>query len=84
MKFVQVEEQGPRHTSTDYLGKVVEVDFGGAVCSVRVRLLNATGKIDADSPPLRLMAASIETPQLGAIVRITVVGKAHVFPFDER
>ena len=84
VKFVQVEEQGPRHASADYLGKVVEVDFGGSVCSVRVRLLKATGEVDADSPPLRLIAASTETPQLGAIVRITVVGKAHVFPLDER
>ena len=84
VKFVQVGEQRPPDASTDHFGKVVEVDFGGAISSVRVRLLNATGEIDANSPPLRLIAASIETPQLGAIVRITVVGKAHVFPRDER
>jgi len=62
---------------------VVEVDFGGSVCSVRVRLLNPTGEIDPDSPALSLIAASIETPRLGAIVRISVVGKAHVFPLDK-
>jgi iron(III) transport system ATP-binding protein len=83
VKFVEVEELHLQHASTDHLGKVVEVDFGGAVCSVRVRLLDATGRIDANSPPLRLVAASIETPQPGATVRITVVGKAHAFPLDE-
>ena len=80
---VQDPKQDPRHASTGYFGKVVEVDFGGSVCSVRVRLLNPTGEIDPDSPALSLIAASIETPRLGAIVRISVVGKAHVFPLDE-
>lgn len=80
VKFVEVGAQNPQRTSAGHFGKVVEVDFGGAVCSVRVRLLNAAGEIDADSPPLRLIAASIETPQPGAVVRITVIGNAHVFP----
>ena len=80
---VQDPKHDPRHGSTGYFGKVVEVDFGGSVCSVRVRLLNPTGEIDPDSPALSLIAASIETPRLGAIVRISVVGKAHVFPLDE-
>jgi iron(III) transport system ATP-binding protein len=87
VKFAEAGVQDPkqdlRHASTGYFGKVVEVDFGGSVCVVGVRLLNPTGEIDADSPPLRLIAASIETPRLGAIVRISVVGKAHVFPLDE-
>jgi iron(III) transport system ATP-binding protein len=81
VKFAEAGEL--RHASTGYFGKVVEVDFGGSVCSVRVRLLNPTGEIDPDSPALSLIAASIETPRLGAIVRISVVGKAHVFPLDE-
>jgi iron(III) transport system ATP-binding protein len=79
----QDPRQDPRHGSTGYFGKVVEVDFGGSVCSVRVRLLKPTGEIDPDSPALSLIAASIETPRLGAIVRISVVGQAHVFPLDE-
>jgi len=29
---------------------------------------------------LRLLASSIEAPQPGAIVRITVIGEAHVLP----
>ena len=84
VKFAEVGEKDLQHASTGYFGKVVEVDFGGSICSVRVRLLDATGAIDAHSPPLRLIAASVETPQLGAIVRITVVGQAHVFPLDAR
>ena len=84
VKFAEVGEKDPQPASTGYFGKVVEVDFGGSVCSVRVRLLDATGEIDANGPPLRLIAASVETPQLGAIVRITVVGQAHVFPLDAR
>jgi iron(III) transport system ATP-binding protein len=66
--------------STSYLGQVVDIDFGGSVCSVGVHLLKATGEIDPNSPPLRLLALSIQTPQPGTVVQITLVGKAHVFP----
>jgi len=83
VKFADVGELATQQASIGYLAKVVEVDFGGSVCAVGVRLLDAAGEIDADSPPLRLIAASIETPQPGAIVRISVAGNAHVFPLDE-
>jgi len=83
VKFAEVGEHTPQQGSIGHFAKVVAVDFGGSVCAVDVRLLDAAGEIDADGPPLRLIAASIETPQPGAIVRISVAGTAHVFPLDE-
>ncbi len=69
------------------LGEVVDFDFAGAACTVAIRLLN-TGRPNAVSSkgatgggmPLLLRTSSIEMPPLGAIVRISVVGEAHVFP----
>jgi iron(III) transport system ATP-binding protein len=83
--FVQVPEQAERNAgaSPGNFGKVVEVDFGGSVCSVKVRLLNVAGEIDQSNPPLRLLASSILTPKLGAIVQISVIGEAHVFPDND-
>jgi iron(III) transport system ATP-binding protein len=77
-----VAEQGPQSagTSPGCLGEVVEIEFGGSVCSVAVRLLSAVGEADRERVSLRLLSSSIETPQPGAIVRITVIGEAHVFP----
>jgi iron(III) transport system ATP-binding protein len=82
VRLVPVPEPGPQGagTSPGYLGEVVEVEFGGSVCSVAVRLLCAAGEIDRERVSLRLLASSIETPQPGAIVRITVIGEAHVLP----
>jgi iron(III) transport system ATP-binding protein len=84
--FARVPKQGSQNAgaSTGYFAQVVEVDFGGSVCSVGVHLLNAAGEIDPNSAPLRLLASSIQTPPLGAIVRITVTGNAHVFSVDDR
>jgi iron(III) transport system ATP-binding protein len=83
--FVPVPKQSPQNASasTGYLAEVIEIGFGGSVCSVGVRLLNAATEIDRNSPPLRLLASSIQTPQPGAIVRISVIGAAHVFPLAD-
>jgi iron(III) transport system ATP-binding protein len=68
------------------VGEVVESDFGGAVCAITVRLLNdartvAVGLNDrADrNAPLLLRRSYVDAPPRGAIVRITIVGDAHVF-----
>jgi iron(III) transport system ATP-binding protein len=65
-------------------GRVVAVEFGGAQCTVTVSL--------SDHPPagaphrpgeadsmLRLRSTSLELPPVGGTVRITVVGKPHIF-----
>jgi len=86
VRLLPVPEQGPQSagTSPGCLGEVIEVEFGGSVCSVAVRLLNAVGEIHRERVSIRLLASSIETPQPGAIVRITVIGEAHVFPNQGR
>jgi iron(III) transport system ATP-binding protein len=83
--LVEVPKQAAQNTggATGCFGKVIEIDFGGSLCAVAVRLLNPAGEIDPEHPPLRLLASSIQTLQPGAIVRITVVGEAHVFPVDD-
>ena len=58
-------------------GRVLEVDFAGAVCTVAVALLdNRAPPADA---PLRIRSASIAIPPVGALVRVEVLGQAHVF-----
>jgi iron(III) transport system ATP-binding protein len=55
-------------------GRIVEVDFGGALCTVTLRLPEAAG-----AGLLTLRGSAIETPDIGAMVRIAVAGEAHVF-----
>jgi iron(III) transport system ATP-binding protein len=58
--------------------KVVDVDFGGAVCTVAVLLL---GDSDVDRPePVLLRCSCFALPAPGTIVSIRVTGQAHVFP----
>ena len=82
VKFVAVSERGSQTIGESWgcLGKVVEIEFGGSICTVAVRLLAAAGEIDATREPLLLLASPTATPRPGAIVRITVIGEAHVFP----
>jgi iron(III) transport system ATP-binding protein len=55
-------------------GRVLDIEFGGAVSLVTVALRNA-----AAATPLLIRCASIDLPPIDAQVRITVRGKAHVF-----
>ncbi|CAN7166941.1 ABC transporter ATP-binding protein [Polaromonas sp. LjRoot131] len=65
-------------------GAVTDTDFGGSVCVLSVRLLRGTGAAAAApaagwDEPLLVHSAGMHAPALGAMVRITVVGQAHVF-----
>ena len=69
-------------------GAVTDTDFGGSVCVLSVRLLrgqgmsaltNQTTPQDAAAPPLLIRSSALQVPPIGAMVRITVAGKAHVF-----
>jgi len=67
-------------------GAVTDTDFGGSVCVLSVRLVRGTGAAaSAPAPsagwdePLLVHSAGIHAPALGAMVRITVAGQAHVF-----
>jgi iron(III) transport system ATP-binding protein len=66
-------------------GEIMDIEFGGAVCTLAVRLCGAPGSDrigqdgGAESMRLLLRRPSNELPPLGAIVRIAVAGEAHVF-----
>jgi iron(III) transport system ATP-binding protein len=66
-------------------GAVTDTDFGGSVCVLSVRLVRGSGAAAAPAPsagwdePLLVHSAGIHAPALGAMVRITVAGQAHVF-----
>ena len=65
-------------------GAVIDSDFGGSVCILSVRLLRgqggaAMGAGDADwNAPLLVRSPALHMPSVGAMVRITVAGQAHV------
>jgi iron(III) transport system ATP-binding protein len=67
-------------------GAVLDADYGGAICVLSVRLLRGGSTLAAvlnqppwDSP-LQVHSPSMNVPPVGAMVRITVAGQAHVFP----
>jgi iron(III) transport system ATP-binding protein len=62
-------------------GEIVEIEFGGAVCTLAVRLLEGINAVRGAGTnlPLLLRRSSNDLPPVGAIVRIAVVGAAHVF-----
>ena len=67
-------------------GAVLDTDFGGAVSVLTVRLLRRIGAaisqptdVETRNAPLLLHSAGLRAPPVGALVRITVAGQAHVF-----
>jgi len=54
-------------------GRVVDVQFGGAVCTISVALA------DTALPPIVLKTSSVALPSPGNLVRLDVAGKAHIF-----
>ncbi|MFB2567099.1 ABC transporter ATP-binding protein [Rhizobium sp. IMFF44] len=56
------------------IGKVTEIEFGGAVCAVTVVLSNANG-----SETLNIKSSGVGLPEVGSMVSVSVIGKAHVF-----
>ena len=67
-------------------GEVMEIEFGGSVCTLAVRLGDDPGsdRIGPDGAAesktrLLLRRLSNDVPPVGAIVRIAISGEAHVF-----
>jgi iron(III) transport system ATP-binding protein len=58
------------------LGVVEDIDFGGALCGLTVRLC---GEAYTHTAPLLVRSPAIHIPPVGATVQITVMGRAHVF-----
>jgi len=68
------------------LGVVSDTDFGGSVCAVSVRLLRGDGAAvpghhpQASEPaPLLIRSSALQVLSVGATVRLSVTGQAHVF-----
>ncbi|MFS8115002.1 ABC transporter ATP-binding protein [Rhizobium jaguaris] len=55
-------------------GNVIDVEFGGAICTVTLTLAKAAG-----TAPLSIKSSSVGLPDVGSTVHVSVVGKAHVF-----
>ncbi|WFU09042.1 ABC transporter ATP-binding protein [Rhizobium sp. CB3090] len=55
-------------------GNVIDVEFGGAVCTVTLALANAES-----AASLTIKSSSVGLPEIGSTVRVSVLGKAHVF-----
>ncbi|EJL53954.1 ABC-type spermidine/putrescine transport system, ATPase component [Rhizobium sp. CF122] len=55
-----------------YRGRVVEVEFGGATCTVAVSLEGVA------LPPIMIKTSSVALPERGDRVRLDIAGKAHV------
>ena len=73
-------------TLTACYGAVVDADFGGPVSVLSVRLVrgsNLAAMLPDDeaarNTPLQVRSQGIHAPPVGATVRITVTGQAHVF-----
>ena len=64
-----VPDEGDRR----YGGRVVEVEFGGAICTVAVSLEGVA------LPPILIKTSSVALPARGDLVRLDIAGKAHVF-----
>jgi len=58
------------------LVEVVEIDFGGAACTVSLRLAGLSG---APMERLSLRQPSTQLPDIGATMQIAILGKAHIF-----
>ncbi|KRB62829.1 sugar ABC transporter [Rhizobium sp. Root708] len=59
--------------NSNYGGRVVEVEFGGATCTVSVSLEGVA------LPPILIKTSSVALPARGDRVRLDIAGKAHVF-----
>ncbi|NLS20975.1 ABC transporter ATP-binding protein [Rhizobium sp. P40RR-XXII] len=71
LRLTALEDAG---ASAACIGKVTEVEFGGAVCAVTVVLSDANG-----SETLNIKSSGVGLPEIGSMVSVTVIGKAHVF-----
>ncbi|WP_337267914.1 ABC transporter ATP-binding protein [Oryzifoliimicrobium ureilyticus] len=56
-----------------YAGHVVDVEFGGSVCTVAVALQGVA------LPPILIKTSSVALPSPGDQVQLDIAGKAHVF-----
>ena len=71
LRFSAIADLG---SATLCAGNVLDVEFGGAVCTETLALAEASGLA-----PLTVKSSSVGLPDVGATIHVSVVGKAHVF-----
>lgn len=61
-------------------GVITETDFTGSACVMAVRLVGSAAKetTNGERSPLLVRGRGIQAPPIGATVRITVTGRAHI------
>ncbi|ASW05114.1 MULTISPECIES: ABC transporter ATP-binding protein [unclassified Rhizobium] len=69
LRLRAIDEAG---TGAACTGKVTEIEFGGAVCAVTVVLSNG-------SETLNIKSSGVGLPEVGSMVSVSVIGRAHVF-----
>ena len=87
LQIKQVAPEVAAHASgqSACYGAVVDADFGGPVSVLSVRLVRTSNALllpddeAAWNTPLQVRSQGIHAPPVGAMVRITVAGQAHVF-----
>jgi iron(III) transport system ATP-binding protein len=76
------DQASPSALGYDILGRVVGVDFAGALCTVTIALMAPTNPKATDDCPrpklLTLRVSAYDLPEPGAVVRLSAKGRAHV------
>lgn len=61
-------------------GKVVDIEFGGAVCTVMLAIMGSHGAQDGKpAAPVQIKCSAVNLPATGDHVRIEVLGEPHIF-----
>ncbi|NLR98473.1 ABC transporter ATP-binding protein [Rhizobium sp. P38BS-XIX] len=71
LRFTPIADVEPKAICA---GNVLDVEFGGAVCTVTLALAG-----QSNMAPLTVKSSSVELPAVGTTVHVSVIGKAHVF-----
>jgi iron(III) transport system ATP-binding protein len=75
LQLTQIPDHPRVGAAETCLGRVEEIDFGGALCGISVCLL---GPGQTTSAALLVRSPAIHIPPIGATVQVTVMGQAHV------
>ncbi|MCX5493713.1 ABC transporter ATP-binding protein [Kaistia dalseonensis] len=72
-------------TEQDVFARVVETDFGGALCTITLEVERgaSTAKIPGEAPAttrFSLPRAPMETPEPGTLMRLIINGPGHILP----
>ena len=74
VRLTSAPSPSPSGDASSY-GTVTDVEFGGAICTVAVSLLNGS----AHPLPLLVRCPSTDLPLVGSRVQVTILGQPHVF-----